>query len=107
VPEGKQGEAGTGIAIPNTRPSSGITNHDLDTASSERPIPVATRWRIALHVLSAHFNNQMGTTRYRADFPNPDRLLRHGQTGTVLINRTLKDAIVIPERATYKTMDKR
>jgi hypothetical protein len=46
-------EARTCIAIPNTRPSSGITNHDPDTASSDRPIPAAARWRIAVHVLSA------------------------------------------------------
>jgi hypothetical protein len=46
-------EARTCIAIPNTRPSSGITNHDPDTASSDRPIPSAARWQIAVHVLSA------------------------------------------------------
>jgi hypothetical protein len=34
-------EARTCIAIPNTGPSSGITNHDPDTASSDRPIPAA------------------------------------------------------------------
>ena len=34
-------------------------------------------------------------------------LLRHGQTGTVLINRTLKNAIVIPQRATYEILAKR
>jgi membrane fusion protein, multidrug efflux system len=58
-------------------------------------------------VIGANFNTQMGTIPYRADFSNPDRLLRHGQTGTVLINRTLKDAIVIPKRATYEILDKR
>jgi hypothetical protein len=42
------------IAIPNTRPSSRITNHDPDAASSDRPIlAAAARRRIAVHVLSA------------------------------------------------------
>jgi hypothetical protein len=52
---GAQGiwEARTCIAIPNSRPSSGITNHDPDTASTGRPIPAAARWRIAVRVLSA------------------------------------------------------
>ena len=36
-----------------------------------------------------------GNIPFRADFPNPDRLLRHGQTGNVLIHRTLKNALVI------------
>ena len=45
--------------------------------------------------------------KVRADFPNPNGLLRHGQTGTVLIHRTLKNAIVIPQRATFEILDKR
>jgi membrane fusion protein (multidrug efflux system) len=44
---------------------------------------------------------------FRADFPNPDGLLRHGQTGTILIHRKLHDAIVIPMQATYEILDKR
>jgi len=48
-----------------------------------------------------------GTIPFRADFPNPDGLLRHGQTGTILIHRTLHDATVIPMRATYEILDKR
>ena len=38
---------------PNTRPSRGITSHEPDTASSDRPVLAAVRWRIALHVLLA------------------------------------------------------
>ena len=37
----------------------------------------------------------------------PNGLLRHGQTGTVLIHRVLKDAVVIPQRATFEILDKR
>ena len=57
--------------------------------------------------IEAKFNNETGNIPFRADFPNPDRLLRHGQTGTVLIRRTLKNAIVIPQRATFEILDKR
>ena len=57
--------------------------------------------------IDAQFNNENGTIAFRADFPNPDGMLRHGQTGTVLINRVLKDAIVIPQRATFEALDKR
>ena len=42
-----------------------------------------------------------------ADFPNPDGLLQHGQTGTILIHRSVKDAVVIPQRATFEILDKR
>jgi membrane fusion protein, multidrug efflux system len=57
--------------------------------------------------IEADFDTNTGDIAFRADFPNPDRLLRHGQTGTVLINRVLGDAIVIPQRATFEILDKR
>ena len=57
--------------------------------------------------IEAQFNNETGNIAFRADFPNPDGLLRHGQTGTILIHRKLHDAIVIPQRATYEILDKR
>jgi membrane fusion protein (multidrug efflux system) len=56
--------------------------------------------------IEAKFNNETGNIPFRADFENPDGLLRHGQTGTVLIHRTLKNAIVIPQRATFEVLDK-
>ena len=56
---------------------------------------------------TAKFNNETGNIKFRADFPNPDGLLRHGMTGKVLIHRTLKNAIVIPQRATFEILDKR
>ncbi len=57
--------------------------------------------------IEADFNNETGNIPFRADFPNPDRLLRHGQTGTVLIHHVVNDAIVIPQRATFEILDKR
>ncbi len=57
--------------------------------------------------IEAKFNNETGNIPFRADFPNPNRLLRHGQTGSVVISRALKGAIVIPQRATYETLAKR
>jgi hypothetical protein len=50
---------------------------------------------------------QNGTIPFRADFPNPKGLLRHGQTGNVLVKRVLSDAVVVPERATLEALSKR
>jgi membrane fusion protein (multidrug efflux system) len=55
----------------------------------------------------ATFGNETGDIAFRADFPNPDGLLRHGQSGTLVINRVLKDAIVIPQRASFENLAKR
>ena len=57
--------------------------------------------------IEADFNNETGNIAFRADFPNPDRLLRHGQTGTILLSRVVKDAVVIPQRATFEILAKK
>jgi membrane fusion protein (multidrug efflux system) len=57
--------------------------------------------------VEADFNNETGNIQFRADFPNPDGLLRHGQTGTVLIHRVMDNAIVIPQRAAFEVLAKR
>jgi membrane fusion protein (multidrug efflux system) len=57
--------------------------------------------------IEAQFNNENGNIAFRADFANPKGLLRHGQTGTILIHRTVRNALVIPQRATFELLDKR
>lgn len=56
--------------------------------------------------IEADFNNTTGNIAFRADFDNPNGLLRNGQTGTVLIHRTIHNALVIPQRATYEILAK-
>jgi membrane fusion protein (multidrug efflux system) len=56
--------------------------------------------------IEAQFNNETGTIPFRADFPNPEGLLRHGQTGNILISRTLHNALVIPQRAVFNILEK-
>lgn len=57
--------------------------------------------------IEADFNNTTGNIAFRADFPNSSGVLRNGQTGTILIHRTLHGALVIPQRATFEILDKR
>lgn len=56
--------------------------------------------------IESEFDNETGNIRFRADFPNPSHLLRHGQTGTLRVNETLHDALVIPQRATFEILDR-
>ena len=60
-----------------------------------------------LGAIDVRSKDENGMIAHRADFPNPDGILQRGQKGTVSINRVLKDAIVIPERATFEDHDKR
>jgi membrane fusion protein (multidrug efflux system) len=60
-----------------------------------------------ISAIDAQFNSETENIPFRADFPNPDGLLRHGQTGTILISRKLHDALVIPQRAVFENLAKR
>jgi len=57
--------------------------------------------------VEGEFNIETGNIQFRGDFPNPESLLRHGQTGNILIYRTLHHAVVVPQRATFEFLDKR
>jgi membrane fusion protein (multidrug efflux system) len=54
--------------------------------------------------IESNFNNTTGTIKFRADFPNPQGILRQGQTGKVLVHHVLNDALVIPQRSTYEIL---
>lgn len=60
-----------------------------------------------VETIEADFNNATGNIPFRATFPNPDALLRHGETGNIQINVALKNALIIPQKATYEILDKK
>lgn len=57
--------------------------------------------------IEADFNNETGNIAFRATFPNPDRLLRHGETGNIEMGIPMKDAIMIPQKSTYEILEKK
>ena len=48
-----------------------------------------------------------GSLQMKGIFPNPDAILHSGSTGTLLIPSIYKNAIVIPQKATYDIQDKK
>jgi len=59
-----------------------------------------------VEVIESEFDNETGNIAFRAIFPNHDRLLKHGETGKVQMTMPLKNALVIPQKATYEIQDK-
>lgn len=57
--------------------------------------------------IEADFNNETGNIAFRATFPNTKGLLRHGETGNILVDVPLKKAWLIPQKATFEVMDKK
>jgi membrane fusion protein (multidrug efflux system) len=97
--------------VPESRYYEYMAGLDQDPESQKIELVLATGAKFKetgkIAAIGAKCNNETGTFAFRADFPNPDGLLRHGQSGKVLINRTLKNALVIPQRAVFEVLDKR
>lgn len=60
-----------------------------------------------VETIEGEFNNETGTIAFRATFPNPDGILRHGETGSILIKVLLPEALLIPQKATFEVLDKK
>ncbi len=59
-----------------------------------------------VETIEADFNNETGNIAFRAGFPNPDRLLRHGETGNIQVESPFKNALIIPQKATFEVLEK-
>jgi membrane fusion protein (multidrug efflux system) len=60
-----------------------------------------------IQTIEADFNNETGNIAFRATFPNPEKLLRHGETGNILMESPLKNAVIIPQKATFEVLEKK
>ncbi|AEA42145.1 efflux RND transporter periplasmic adaptor subunit [Fluviicola taffensis] len=60
-----------------------------------------------VETIEADFNNETGNIAFRATFPNPKGLLRHGETGSIQMVVPLKHALIIPQKATYEILEKK
>ena len=60
-----------------------------------------------VQTIEAEFNNETGNIAFRATFPNPEGLLRNGETGSVLMTVPLQHALIIPQKATFEILEKK
>ncbi|MBC7568398.1 MAG: efflux RND transporter periplasmic adaptor subunit [Spirosoma sp.] len=60
-----------------------------------------------VQTIEADFNNETGNIAFRATFPNPKGLLRHGETGNIQMTVPLKNAMLIPQKCTFEVLEKK
>lgn len=60
-----------------------------------------------VETIEAEFNNETGNIPFRATFANPNGLLRHGETGNIVLDAPISNAIIIPQKATFEILDKK
>lgn len=59
-----------------------------------------------VQTITGQVNQSTGTVSFRATFPNPDRLLAHGNSATILVPRKHEDVVVVPQTATFEQQGK-
>jgi RND family efflux transporter MFP subunit len=85
------------------------------TSTAEADRPVGVRLELAngadyphagvIDAIEGEFDKSTGSIAFRARFPNPDRILKHGATGKIVIERMDPDAVVIPQSATFEIQE--
>lgn len=51
------------------------------------------------------FDRSTGNIAFRAKFPNPDGILKHGASGVVQVKTVLKNALIIPQKSTFEVQE--
>lgn len=59
-----------------------------------------------IETMEGQFDKTMGAVSFRAVFPNPNGMLRSGNTGKVKISESFPAALVVPQEATFELQDK-
>lgn len=52
------------------------------------------------------FSESTGSIAYRAMFPNPDRILKHGASGKVQLISKLENTLLVPQKSVFEIQDK-
>jgi len=63
-------------------------------------------YRGKIETMEGEFDAGTGSIAFRATFPNPQKLLKHGSTGTIRLTNLLPDALIVPQKAAFEIQDK-
>ncbi len=59
-----------------------------------------------IETVEGEFDTSTGTIAFRANFPNPQHILKHGSSGKVRLSNSIENALMIPQKATFEIQDK-
>ncbi|TKT85971.1 efflux RND transporter periplasmic adaptor subunit, partial [Dyadobacter frigoris] len=59
-----------------------------------------------IETMEGEFDEGTGSIAFRARFSNPEKLLKHGSTGTIRLTNTVENAILVPQKAAFEIQDK-
>ncbi|MDR1742582.1 MAG: efflux RND transporter periplasmic adaptor subunit [Dysgonamonadaceae bacterium] len=91
-------------AIPGNSQAEKIANIDDVTLLLSNKSAYPEKGKIS--AISGVINTVTGAATLRAEFPNPQGMLKSGASGNISIPRKVADVIVIPQKATFSLQDK-
>lgn len=70
--------------------------------ADETPYPFKGR----IETMESVFEEESGTIAFRARFPNPQKMLKHGSSGKIRLPNIVSDALLVPQKAVFEVQDK-
>jgi RND family efflux transporter MFP subunit len=59
-----------------------------------------------IETIESEFDRSTGNIAFRARFPNPDAILKHGASGKVVVSKKMNNALLVPQKSTFEIQDK-
>lgn len=59
-----------------------------------------------IELVQGQFDKTIGAINFRAAFPNPNKILRSGNTGKIRLPQLFNEVLVLPQEATFEIQDK-
>lgn len=58
-----------------------------------------------IEIIESEFDRSTGNIAFRARFPNPDKILKHGANGKIIVKELIENAMLIPQKSTFEIQD--
>lgn len=87
---------------------SGKGSGDLNNGAVQLILADGTQYPTDGYVetMQGEFQEETGSLSFRARFPNPNGLLKHGATGKVKLSTAVAGAILVPQKSCFEVQDK-
>lgn len=59
-----------------------------------------------VETIESEIDQSSGNLAFRARFPNPEEILKHGSNGKIVLEKELKDVLIVPQKSTFEIQDK-
>lgn len=86
-----------------------LVEHDSETAQQQVELVMANQqvhpFKGVIETVEGEVDKATGNIAFRARFKNPDLTLKHGSTGKIRLIKEIKNAMMIPQKATVEIQD--